>query len=217
MIEPQTQRQHMVDRQLRARGIRDPRVLTAMSVIPREHFLSDSAAGAAYADRPLAIGLGQTISQPYIVALMTEALGLRASDRVLEIGTGSGYSAAVLSQLAARVFTVERHPALANLARSRLAALALGNVDVRCGDGSLGWPEHAPFDAIAVTAAGPRVPTALLEQLAPGGRLVMPIDDASGQELVLVRREPEGLVTSSLGDVVFVPLIGEQAWPAQPE
>ena len=192
------------------RGIRDPAVLAAMEKVPREQFVAANLAGAAYADRPLALSQGQTISQPFIVALMLEALRVRRGDRALEIGTGSGYSAAVLAELGPHVDTIERIPELAASARDRLAALGYRTVTVHEGDGTLGWPAGAPYDAIVVTACGPRVPPALIAQLAPTGRLVMPIGVESQQRLVRVT----GDHTEDLGEVMFVPLIGEQAWPA---
>lgn len=208
-------RDRMVERQLAARGIRDPRVLDAMRAVPREAFLAPQQAAQAYDDGPLPIGAGQTISQPYVVAFMIEVVAPAADDRALEIGTGSGYSAAVLAQIVAEVYTVERIPALADAAAARLAALGYRSVQVRCGDGTLGWPERAPYDVIVVTAGGPRVPPALLDQLAPGGRLVMPVgDDPRFQRLVRVWRRPDGsLVEEALESVAFVPLIGEQGWP----
>ena len=208
-------RRHMVEQQLVARGIRDARVLEAMRTVPREAFLAPWQAACAYDDGPLPIGEGQTISQPYVVAFMIEAVAPMADDRALEIGTGSGYSAAVLAQIVAEVYAVERIPALADAAAARLAALGYRSVQVRCGDGTLGWPEHAPYDVIVITAGGPRVPPALLDQLAPGGRLVMPVgDDPRFQRLVRVWRRPDGsLVEEALESVAFVPLIGEQGWP----
>jgi protein-L-isoaspartate(D-aspartate) O-methyltransferase len=184
------ERASMVDLQIAGRGISDPRVLDAFRVVPREGFLPPDLGEFAYRDTPLPIGAGQTISQPYIVAVTIEALGLRGTERVLEIGTGSGYAAAVLSRLAREVFTVERVEPLANEARERLARLGYRNVRVLCGDGTLGWPEHAPYDAIAVAAGGPEIPKALLSQLSPNGRLVIPVgSDESSQVLVLVVRE----------------------------
>jgi protein-L-isoaspartate(D-aspartate) O-methyltransferase len=211
-------RQDMVERQLVARGIRDPRVLEAMRAVPREAFLAARQAAHAYDDGPLPIGEGQTISQPYVVAFMIEAVAPAAGDRALEIGTGSGYSAAVLASIVAEVYTVERIPALADAAAARLAELGYRTVHVRCGDGTLGWPEHAPYDVIIVTAGGPRVPPALLEQLAPGGRLVMPVgDQPRAQWLVRARRRADGTVSEeALEAVAFVPLIGAQGWPAAP-
>jgi len=209
-------RQDMVERQIAARGVRDPRVLDAMRTVPREGFVPAPFAALSYEDAPLPIALEQTISQPYIVAAMAEALELTPGDRVLEIGTGSGYAAAVLSRLAAAVYTVERHPTLADTARHRLAELGYGNVHVREGDGTLGWPEHAPYDAIVAAAGGPEVPPSLLAQLAVGGRLVMPIGAIPlEQTLVRLRRTGPGLDDvrrETLGAVRFVPLIGAEGW-----
>jgi protein-L-isoaspartate(D-aspartate) O-methyltransferase len=206
----------MVERQIVARGVSDPRVLAAMREVPREAFVPASLAELAYEDAPLPIEEAQTISQPFIVASMAEALELSPGDRVLEIGAGSGYAAAVLSRLAASVYTVERHPALAEGARQRLAELGYDNVSVLCGDGTLGWPEHAPYDGIIVAAGGPDVPPSLLAQLAPGGRLVIPIGATPReQELVRVRRYgpgPEDFRRESLGAVRFVPLVGAEGW-----
>jgi protein-L-isoaspartate(D-aspartate) O-methyltransferase len=207
----------MVDRHIRARGVRDPRVLAALTNVPREAFLPPELAEHAYEDRPLPIEAGQTISQPYIVAVMTEALELGPGDTALEIGTGSGYAAAVLAQVARHVFTIERHAELAELARERLARLGYANVEVRCGDGTLGWSEHAPFDAIIVAAGGPDLPRALLDQLAIGGRLVMPVGSGRAQELVRVTRTtPMEFRRENLGAVQFVPLIGAQGWAERP-
>jgi protein-L-isoaspartate(D-aspartate) O-methyltransferase len=201
----------MVEHQIVARGIRDRRVLEAMREIPRERFLEPSLAAMAYEDGPLAIGGGQTISQPYIVALMTEALGLVGSERVLEVGTGSGYGAAVLGRIARDVFTVERRPELAHVAAARLAALGCVNVQVVEGDGTLGLAAHAPFEAIVVTAAGPRVPPALLDQLAIGGRVVIPVGEQSDRQRLLRidRHSAVEYHRSDLGAVAFVPLVGE--------
>lgn len=208
------QRMEMVRLQLGGRGISDLRVLAAFRRVPRESFVSAGMADLAYRDAPIPIGAGQTISQPYIVALMAEALELRPTDRVLEVGTGSGYAAAILSCLAAEVFTVERHESLAAAARERLERLGYRNVKVLHGDGTLGWPEHAPFDAIAVAAGGPGIPNALLEQLGPGGRLVIPVGpDQELQTLLRVTRDVEGkLRYERLSDVRFVPLIGAEGW-----
>ena len=182
--------------------------------MPRELFVPEDAVDYAYDDGPLPIGAGQTISQPFIVAYMIEAVAPDPTDRALEIGTGSGYSAAVLGSIVAEVYTVERLPALAESAARRLARLDVRNVRVRCGDGTLGWPEHAPYDVIVVTAGGPEVPPALLAQLAAGGRLVMPVgDDPRVQQLVRVRRGGDGTLTQEwLEPVAFVPLIGAQGW-----
>lgn len=209
------QRRRMLDEQLIPRGIRDEAVLAAMGSVPRELFVPPDQVDYAYHDRPLPIEDGQTISQPYIVALMTELASVSPNDRVLEIGAGSGYAAAVLGSIAERVFTIERHSRLAELARSRLAAAGIANVQVIVGDGTVGLPDEAPFDAILVTAAGPDVPKPLLEQLAVGGRLVMPVETRFGhQQLVVVQRgaDAEYRQESVLG-VAFVPLIGEFGHP----
>ena len=207
-------RQHMVERQIAARGIRDRAVLEAMRAVPREFFVPDSAVEFAYHDTPLPIEEGQTISQPYIVALMAAALRLTPRDRVLEVGAGSGYAAAVLSRIAAEVYTIERHEALAALAKGRMRELGFDNVHVLHGDGTLGWPEHAPYDAIVVAAGGPSVPAALKAQLAIGGRLVIPVGDTARlQELVRVTRTGQNeYKQEDLGGVQFVPLIGAEGW-----
>jgi protein-L-isoaspartate(D-aspartate) O-methyltransferase len=209
------ERNRMVAEQIAARGLDDPLVLAAMRAVEREDFVPAEERDLAYEDGPLPIGHGQTISQPYIVAVMTAAAQVRPGDRVLEIGTGSGYGAAVLSKLAGEVFTVERIEALAESAKDRLAALGYDTVHVRCGDGTLGWPEHAPYDAIVVTAGGPTVPPALLHQLERGGRLVMPLGSSQRvQRLVRVTRTgPDTYAQDELEPVAFVPLIGEQGWP----
>jgi protein-L-isoaspartate(D-aspartate) O-methyltransferase len=208
-------RERMVERQIAGRGVRDPAVLAAMRKVPRELFVSPDQKAFAYEDEPLPIGEGQTISQPYIVAAMIAAAGPRAGDRALEIGTGSGYSAAVLSGIAGDVYTVERLPRLADSARRRLHDLGYSNVHVRTADGTLGWPEHAPYDVIIVTASGPAVPSSLLDQLAIGGRLVMPVgDSAVAQRLVRVtRRGEDDYRREDLEGVAFVPLIGQEGWP----
>jgi protein-L-isoaspartate(D-aspartate) O-methyltransferase len=199
----------MARRQLESRGITDSRVLAAMRAVPRHLFVPAGARGQAWGDFPLPIGHGQTISQPYIVALMTELLGLRGGEQVLEVGTGSGYQTAVLARLAARVFTVERIPALAEAARGRLAGMGVTSVEYRTGDGSEGWAEHAPYDAILVAAAAPRVPPALEEQLADGGVLVVPVGESPvSQVLVTVRRIGSRLVRGEGIGCRFVPLVG---------
>jgi protein-L-isoaspartate(D-aspartate) O-methyltransferase len=214
MTEFERQRAHMVDVHLARRGVRDRGVLEAFRGVAREQFLPEELAPFAYDDGPLPIGEGQTISQPYIVAFTAEALALRGDERVLEVGTASGYAAAILSCLAKDVYTIERIESLAETARERLARLGYANVHVVCGDGSVGLPDHAPYDAIAVAAGGPRVPRALLAQLAVGGRLVIPIGpDASNQELVRITRESESHFREELlADVTFVPLIGAEGW-----
>jgi protein-L-isoaspartate(D-aspartate) O-methyltransferase len=205
--ERRSERERMVSEQLAARGIRDERVLEAMRRVPRHRFVDPEEVPYAHEDRPLPIGHGQTISQPFIVAFMTEALELDGTERVLEIGTGSGYQAAVLAELAREVFTIEIVPALGEEARARLAELGYRNVHVLVGDGYQGWPEHAPFDAIIVTAAPDHVPQPLVEQLAPLGRMIVPVGTRD-QELVLLRRTETGLVSESVLPVRFVPMTG---------
>lgn len=207
-------RKQMIDYQLAARGLRDQTVLDAVNLVPREEFVPTGLVEFAYSDSPLPIAASQTISQPYIVALMTAALDLEPDERVLEIGTGSGYAAAVLAEIAKDVYTVERHRILADTARSRLDELGYTNVQVLHGDGTLGWPEHAPFDAIVVAAGGPEVPAPLKEQLAIGGRLVIPVGSSlRTQKLLRVRRISEDeYLEEDLGDVRFVPLIGAAGW-----
>ncbi len=212
--EFKTLRQQMVQYQLAARGLTDERVLNALAVVPREAFVPEDLMPHAYEDRPLPIEASQTISQPYIVGLMTAALELQSDDRILEIGTGSGYAAAVLAEICAEVYTVERHRQLAESARERLAALGYDNVHVKQGDGTLGWPEHAPYDGIIVAAGAPKIPEPLTEQLAIGGRLVIPVGPTlETQELLRVRRTGENsFEQDDLGAVRFVPLIGEAGW-----
>ncbi len=204
----------MIREQLAYRGISDPAVLAAMREVPREEFVPVDLRGSAYEDGPLPIGEGQTISQPYMVAYMTEALELSRGDRVLEIGTGSGYAAAVLSRIVAEVHTVERIAWLATAARERLDRLGYPNIRIHVGDGSLGWPEQAPYDAIVVTAGAPDVPQSLMEQLAAGGRLVIPVGhNLTFQTLVRVRRAGKNdYQRESLMAVMFVPLIGAAGW-----
>jgi protein-L-isoaspartate(D-aspartate) O-methyltransferase len=202
----------MVERQLRRRGIADERVLAAMDRVPRELFVPESLAEHAYDDGALPIGYHQTISQPFVVATICSLLSLRGTDRVLDVGTGSGYQAAVLAELAADVVTIERVPELAADARARLEQAGYANVDVRVGDGSLGVPERAPYDGIAVAAAAPRVPPALYDQLAEGGRLVLPRGSRWGQELVLVVRTPEGPAERTSIPCRFVPLVGDEGF-----
>ena len=206
----------MVLRQLAGRGIRDERVLAAMRWAPREWFLPSHLATDAYNDAPLPIGNGQTISQPYVVALMTERLEPKRTQRILEIGTGSGYQTAILAYLAAsgKIFTVERLPDLLVEAEERFRRLGLTNIETRLGDGAAGWAEEAPFDRIIVAAAAPRIPEPLTSQLAPGGRLVIPVGDLSSQELVILERPTGGerLVQHQAGGVRFVPLISRFAF-----
>jgi protein-L-isoaspartate(D-aspartate) O-methyltransferase len=205
----------MVETQLRARGIRDERVLQAMASLPRERFVPEDRRAIAYADEALPIPAGQTISQPWIVARMTELVSPRVGDRVLDIGTGSGYQAAILASLGARVVSIERQPELAASARERLAELGFGEqVEVRLGDGSLGDPTGAPWDGILVAAAAPAIPTSLREQLSPnGGRLVIPVGDRRRQVLLLVVRNGDTWQERNDGYVVFVPLLGAEGFP----
>jgi len=212
MMNFQKARDRMVETQLVARGIQDPRVLEAMRKVPRHMFVDEALKDQAYNDHPIPIGDKQTISQPYIVALMTETLKLQGNEKVLEIGTGSGYQAAILAELAARVFSIERFPNLAYRANQTLQKLGYKNVIVRVADGTLGWPDEAPFDAIMVTAGAPKIPQPLTDQLAMGGRLVAPVGDRLSQELFLAERVPEGVRKTNLGGVRFVDLVGKWGW-----
>ena len=206
-------RERMVADQLRARGITDPRVLTAMGRVPRHRFVEEALAARAYGDYPLPIGEKQTISQPYMVALMTQALELSGGERVLEVGTGSGYQTAILAEVAGKIYSVERIRGLADRARAILEDLGYYNVLNRVGDGTLGWREEAPFDAVLVTAAAPEVPLPLVEQVKPGGRLVIPVGGSTAQVLKCLVKEPDGAVRESeLVGCVFVKLVGEQGW-----
>ena len=202
----------MVELLVAARGIDDARVLSAMREVPRHRFVPDAVAGKAYGDHSLPIGFGQTISQPYVVGRMTQLLAVEPHHRVLEVGCGSGYQAAVLAELAVDVVTIERVPALAEEARARLSDAGASNVEVRVGDGSLGVPEHAPFDGIAVAAAAPRVPCPLYDQLVEGGRLVIPRGSRRGQDLVVVVRTPTGPVERTSIACRFVPLVGDEGF-----
>lgn len=207
-------RERMVERQLARRGVRAPHVLAAMQRVPREVFVAPGFEELAYADRALPAGEGQTISQPYVVALMIEAAELKPGDSVLEVGAGSGYAVAVMAEIANRIHAIERHPALGEIARERLRRLGYRNVELRIGDGSVGWPEEAPFDAILVSAGGPMVPPALKRQLAIGGRLVVPVGTTETRQILLkvTRRSETEFDQADLGGVRFVPLIGEQGW-----
>jgi protein-L-isoaspartate(D-aspartate) O-methyltransferase len=205
-------RRRMVERQLRARGIGDERVLAAMGEVPREKFLPKAVQGRAYADSALPIGSEQTISQPWIVAAICQALQLQGSELVLEVGTGSGYSAAVLSLLANHVVSIERHQPLSQSAGQVLGSLGIRNVELVVGDGSLGVPERAPFDAIAVHATAPAAPPALLGQLADGGRLVVPISSGEADMLTLLRRSGKTIESKAISPCRFVPLIGEEGF-----
>jgi protein-L-isoaspartate(D-aspartate) O-methyltransferase len=205
-------RADMVARQLEARGIRDARLLDAMRRVPRDGFVAAGDESRAYADQALPIGEAQTISQPYMVAIMTEAIGLTGAERVLEIGTGSGYQTAILAELAREVISIERLPALADRARQRLAHYGYTNVTVIVGDGTLGYPPRAPYDAILVTAGAPRVPGSLKGQLADGGRLVIPIGPHGHQDLTVIRRAGDEFLETRRESCVFVPLVGAEGW-----
>ncbi len=206
------QRTQMVERQIRSRGISDQRLLAAMEKVPRHRFVPESEQSMAYDDMPAPIGAGQTISQPYMVALMTEMLRLEGPERVLEIGTGSGYQAAVLAELAAEVYSVERFESLASRASALLDELGYDNVSVIVGDGTLGYPEAAPYDRIIVTAAAPKIAQPWLDQLADGGRLVLPLGERWTQVLTVVEKRGDSFERESHGGCVFVPLVGEHGW-----
>jgi protein-L-isoaspartate(D-aspartate) O-methyltransferase len=213
MPDRSDERRQMVEQQLRSRDVADERVLAAMERVPRDVFVPEEHRDRAYADAALPIGSGQTISQPYMVARICEALSLHGSERVLDVGTGSGYQAAVLAELAAEVHTIERLPELAEAARDRLESAGYhGRVHVHIGDGTLGLPEQAPFDAIAVAAAAPELPASLYEQLQPRGRLVVPVGRRHGQQLQLIVRSPEGPAIVRSVSCRFVPLLGEEGF-----
>ena len=204
----------MIESQIKARGLNDARLLAAFRMIPRHLFVPMEFQREAYADHPIPIGSGQTISQPYIVALMIDSLKLQSNERVLEIGTGSGYQTALLAQLALEVFSVERLPNLLLSAKERLEKLGCRNVKFNAGNGSLGWQEHAPYDAILVSASAPEIPKPLLRQLRDGGRMVLPIGEAHEQVLLQLERRPGGIIRrKELSGCVFVPLLGQQGWP----
>ncbi len=203
----------MVQTQLRDRGIRDPRVIRAMRKVPRHLFVEPALVNRAYDDDPLPIGAKQTISQPYIVGYMLQALKLKGTERVLEVGTGSAYQTALLAELCANVFSVEKLRELAVQARTRLDELRYYNVALHMGDGTLGWSEHAPYDAIIVAAGAPKTPAPLAQQLAAGGRLIIPIGDDQSQTLKLTTRTPTGLEETDLGGCRFVKLLGRYGWP----
>jgi protein-L-isoaspartate(D-aspartate) O-methyltransferase len=212
VINYEKERSRMVDEQIVGRGVKDERVLAVMRKIPRHEFLPEGIRGMAYNDSALPIGEGQTMSQPYMVALMTEFLGLKGTERVLEIGTGSGYQAAVLAELCQKVYTVERIKTVADKARATLDRLGYKSVAIKVFDGTYGWKEMAPFDAIIVTAGSPDIPAPLVEQLKEGGRMVIPVGDRYGQQLVTVVKTSEGVVTERSIPCVFVPLIGNHGW-----
>jgi protein-L-isoaspartate(D-aspartate) O-methyltransferase len=211
-MEREAERLAMIREQLEQRKIHDPRVLNAMASVPRHRFVPEQLRDQAYADNALPIAEQQTISQPFIVALTAAALELHGHEQVLEIGTGSGYAAAVLSLLAAEVWSVERFRSLGETAAQRLHAEGYTNVHVGIGDGTGGWPEHAPYDAIAVAAAGPHIPQPLIDQLAVGGRLVIPVGPRDAQHLLRITRTDQGVHQESLGPVRFVPLVGQDGW-----
>ena len=211
-IKYKRQREEMVQRQIEARGVTDENVLTAMRLIPRQLFVSEALRDQAYGDFPLPIGEQQTISQPFIVAEMTQALQLSENDRVLEIGTGSGYQTVILAEIAYRVFTVERIHALLVKARQLFDKLRYHNIITRLGDGTAGWADESPFDAILVAAGAPRVPEKLVAQLAPHGRLVVPVGDQHSQELIKIYRDENGIRQTNLGGCRFVKLVGEYGW-----
>lgn len=212
MIHYRLAREEMVKHQLIRRDIKDPLVLDAMRKVPRHKFVAQALRNRAYDDCPLPIGHGQTISQPYIVALMTQCLELTAGDRVLEIGTGSGYQAAILAEIAEKVFTMERHAGLASQARKVLDDLNYSNIIMRTGDGSIGWKQFAPYDGIIVTAASPQVPDSLVKQLNDGGRMVIPVGDKYSQDLTVVYRHGDDIDVRKAGGCVFVPLLGREGW-----
>jgi len=202
-------RKRMVEKQLIPRGINDPRIIAAFLKVERHRFIPTSLRGSAYADYPIPIGEKQTISQPYIVALMTESLDLSKTDNVLEIGTGSGYQAAILAELANQVFSIERFPTLAKRAESLLQELSYANIKIKIGDGTLGWPEYAPFSRVIITAAAPQVPLPLAEQLSDNGKMILPLGEAFSQVLTLIKKEKGQLMSESICGCVFVPLIGK--------
>lgn len=207
-----TSRNRMVQEQLLNRDINDPATIEAMSEVPRHLFVDDAMQGRAYGDHPLPIGAGQTISQPYIVATMTQALGLSTSDRVLEIGTGSGYQAAILSRICSQVYTVERINSLLSRARKIFDKLRYYNIRSKLDDGTMGWPDNGPYDAIIVTAGGPEVPQPLVDQLSDNGRLIIPVGDQHVQQLQLVQKKEGQVEITSLASVRFVDLVGEHGW-----
>jgi len=212
MINFEKERSRMVEEQIASRGVTDPRVLAVMGKVPRHEFMPEALRAQAYGDHAMPIGEGQTISQPYIVALMTELLELKGDERVLEVGTGSGYQAAVLAELCGKVFTIERVKTLADKARLTLDRLGYKNVAMKVYDGTYGWKEMSPFDAIIVTAAAPDVPDTLVEQLKEGGRLVIPVGERYSQVLMKVVKSASGIVTKTSIPCVFVPLIGAKGW-----
>jgi protein-L-isoaspartate(D-aspartate) O-methyltransferase len=212
MIHYRLAREEMVKHQLIRRDITDPLVVNAMRKVPRHKFVAQALRNRAYDDCPLPIGHGQTISQPYIVALMTQCLQLKGGERVMEIGTGSGYQAAILAEIADKVFTMERHSVLAAEARKILDELKYTNIVTRTGDGSIGWRQFAPYDAIMVTAASPQVPESLVKQIKDGGRMIIPVGDKFSQDLTVVVRTGDTIEVKKAGGCVFVPLLGREGW-----
>jgi protein-L-isoaspartate(D-aspartate) O-methyltransferase len=212
LINFEKERMRMVDEQIAGRGVKDERVLAAMRKVPRHEFLPEAIRGMAYEDSALPLGEGQTMSQPYMVAIMTELLELKGTERVLEIGTGSGYQAAILAELCEKVYTVERIKPLADTARLALDRLGYRTVAIKVYDGTYGWKEMAPFDAIVVTAGSPDVPAPLVEQLKEGGKLVIPVGERYGQLLVRMVKTAEGVITEKSIRCMFVPLIGNHGW-----
>jgi protein-L-isoaspartate(D-aspartate) O-methyltransferase len=211
-VEFERLRNSMVESQLISRGIKDDRVLAAMRKVPRHLFVDESLIDRAYDDHALPIGEGQTISQPYMVAVMTELLGLKGNEKVLEIGTGSGYQCAILAELASKVYSIERVETLAIRARNLLDSLGYRNVEIKIANGTYGWDEKGPFDGIIVTAGAPEIPKTLVEQLVVGGRLVIPVGDRWSQVLIKVIKTPEGVITESVTGCIFVPLLGDLGW-----
>jgi len=211
-MDRKEQRYRMVEDQLVARGIRDRAVIEVFKDVPRHVFVDDEHSASAYEDHPLPIGFGQTISQPYMVALMTESIRIKGGEKILEIGTGSGYQAAILARLAGEVCTVERDPRLLERARGILNDEGFSNIKFRCGDGTLGWREEAPYDGIIVTAAAPDIPHGLLDQLADGGRLIIPVGPRYAQTLIMVQKHGDEFEPRNICGCVFVPLIGEDGW-----
>jgi protein-L-isoaspartate(D-aspartate) O-methyltransferase len=214
-LKYERQREEMVRKQIESRGVTDPNVLAAMGSVPRHLFVSEALRDQAYGDFPLPIGEQQTISQPFIVAEMTQALELGKEDRVLEIGTGSGYQAAILAQIAYRVYTVERIRSLYVQTRALLDKLNYHNVVMRCSDGTTGWEDQSPFDAIIVTAGSPKVPEALIDQLKDGGRMVVPVGDQHAQDLIKITKDSSGIQQTNLGGCRFVKLVGKHGWREQ--
>jgi len=215
MINFQRNRLRMVEEQIAGRGIKDPRLIVAMRKVPRHLFVEEALQDQAYSDHPLPIGEKQTISQPYMVALMTEALALTGKEKVLEIGTGSGYQAAILAELASKVFTVERILSLAMRARELLLQLNYSNVEVKFSDGTVGWPDESPFDAIMVTAGSPEIPQPLIDQLKVGGRMAIPVGDANAQDLIRIVKTEDGIKKENWGGCRFVKLIGKYGWEVE--